>query len=135
MITILTSYVVTLVFFLGLDFVWLAWIAKPTYAAEMGGLLRQKPNLVAAAAFYLLYAAGLTLFAVNPGLKADSVLQAMALGAALGLVAYGTYDLTNLAVLDGYRMRIALIDIAWGTAASAAISALVVVTTRNIFPG
>jgi uncharacterized membrane protein len=135
MITILTSYVVTLVFFLGMDFVWLAWLAKPTYAAEMGGLLRQEPNLVAAAAFYLLYAAGLTLFAVNPGLKADSVLQAMALGAALGLVAYGTYDLTNLAVLNGYSMRIALIDIAWGTAASAAISALVVVTMRNIFPG
>jgi uncharacterized membrane protein len=113
----------------------LSWIAKPTYAAEMGGLLRQEPNLVAAAAFYLLYAAGLTLFSVNPGLKADSVLQAMAFGAALGLVAYGTYDLTNLAVLNGYSMRIALIDIAWGTVASAATSALVVVTMRNIFPG
>ena len=47
-----------------------------------------------------------------PGLKLDSVLQAMALGAALGLVAYGTYDLTNLAVLNGYSLRIALIDIA-----------------------
>ena len=128
-------YVTTLAAFLAIDFVWLAWIAKPTYAAELGELLRKEPNLIAAAAFYLLYAAGLTLFVVMPGLKADSVLHAMALGAALGLVAYGTYDLTNLAVLNGYSMRIAFIDIAWGTAASAATSAFVVVTMRNILPG
>jgi uncharacterized membrane protein len=37
------------------------------------------------------------------------------LGAAVGLLAYGTYDLTNLAVIEGYTLRIALIDLAWGT--------------------
>lgn len=130
----LLGYVVTLIALIVIDFVWLAWIAKSMYAAELGGLLRKEPNLIAAGAFYLLYAAGLTFFAIMPGLKLDSVLQAMALGAALGLVAYGTYDLTNLAVLNGYSLRIALIDIAWGTVASAATSALAVVTMRNLFP-
>lgn len=127
------SYVVTLIAFLAIDFVWLAWIAKSTYAAEMGDLLRKDPILIAAAAFYLLYAGGLTLFAVMPGIKADSILQAMALGAAVGAVAYGTYDLTNLAVLKGFSLRIALIDMAWGIVASAAAVAVAFVVVRKVF--
>lgn len=127
------SYVVTLVAFLAIDFVWLAWIAKSTYAAEMGALLKKDPNLIAAAVFYLLYAGGLTLFAVTPGVKADSIFQSLALGAALGLVAYGTFDLTNLAVLNGFSLRIALIDMAWGIAASAAAVAVAFVVVGRVF--
>ena len=134
MTKIVLSYVATFASFLTIDFVWLLWIAKPIYTAELGELLRKEPNLISAGVFYLLYASGLTYFAVIPGFETDSVLRAMALGAALGLVAYSTYDLTNLAVLDGYSMRIALIDVAWGTCASAATSTVVVVAMRNFFP-
>jgi uncharacterized membrane protein len=130
MTQILLAYVVTLVAFLGIDYVWLAWIAKQTYASEMGGLLREQPNFVAAAAFYLLYCAGLVLFAVNPGLKGASVLLALGLGAALGLVAYGTYNLTALAVLNGFSMRLAIIDMAWGAFVSACAAAIAVGAMR-----
>jgi uncharacterized membrane protein len=99
----------------------------------MGSLLRKEPNLTAAAAFYMLYAAGLVLFAVVPGLKAGSVTQGMTFGAALGLVAYGTYDLTNLAVLNGYSLRITLIDIAWGTVMSGVTAAFAVAAVRSVF--
>jgi uncharacterized membrane protein len=98
----------------------------------MGGLLRKEPNLTAAAAFYMIYAAGLVLFAVVPGLKAGSITQGAALGAALGLIAYGTYNLTNLAVLNGYSLRIALIDIAWGTVLSGVTAAFAVAVVRTI---
>jgi uncharacterized membrane protein len=125
MSTILVSYAVALLVLVGVDLVWLAQIAKSLYAAELGALLRKDPNFVAAGAFYLLYAAGLTLFAVLPGLKAESALQALGLGAALGLVAYGTYDLTNLSVINGYTLRIAMIDIAWGVVSSASTAGLV----------
>lgn len=135
MTKILLTYVVTLVAFLGIDYVWLAWIAKQTYATEMGGLLREQPNFLAAAVFYLLYSAGLVLFAVSPGLRDASVLLALGLGAALGLVAYGTYDLTNLAVLNGFSLRLALIDMAWGTFASACAAAIAVIVMREMFAG
>jgi len=125
MSTILLSYVVTLLVLVGIDLVWLGQVAKTLYAAELGTLLRKDPNFVAAGAFYLLYAGGLTLFAVLPGLKAGSALQACGLGAALGLVAYGTYDLTNLSVINGYTLKIALIDIAWGLVSSATTAGLV----------
>jgi uncharacterized membrane protein len=132
--TIIT-YVLTLITFLAIDMVWLTWAARATYVAEMGELIRKQPNLAAAVAFYLLYAAGLMFFAIMPGLKAGSIMQALGLGAGLGLIAYGTYDLTNLSVLNGYTLRIALIDLAWGTLLSALTAAIVTAISAKAFAG
>ena len=120
------TYLATLVTFVAIDLVWLMWLARPTYVAEMGNLLKKEPHLAAAVAFYLLYAAGLVFFAVVPGIRAGSTLYALFLGAALGLVAYGTYDLTNLSVVEGFNWRIAMIDLIWGTALSGVVAAVVV---------
>ena len=120
------TYLATLVTFVAIDLVWLMWIARPTYVAEMGNLLKKEPQLAAAVAFYFLYAAGLVFFAVVPGMKAGSTLNALFLGSALGLIAYGTYDLTNLSVVEGFNWRIAMIDLIWGTALSGFVAAVVV---------
>ncbi len=121
----LTSYLAILVIFVSIDLVWLAIIARGTYVREIGGLLAAQPGLIAATLFYLMYAAGLMFFAVNPALAAASIGQAFLLGAAAGLFAYGTYDLTNLSVIEGFTTRIALIDMAWGTVLSSCTAALV----------
>jgi uncharacterized membrane protein len=120
------AYVTTLIVFLAIDMVWLGFVARNIYAAEMGPLLRPQVDYRAALAFYLLFAAGLVYFAVLPALEARSISQALMLGAGLGLVAYGTYDLTNLAVVNGFSAKIALIDLAWGTVLSALTSACAV---------
>ena len=109
------AYVLALLVFVGIDLVWLMGVARSVYVEEMGALLRKQPMIGAAVAFYLLYIAGLMFFAIAPGLAAGAPLKAAMLGAALGLIAYGTYDFTNLAVIEGYTWRIALIDLAWGT--------------------
>ena len=119
-----STYLATFFVFVVIDMVWLALIARSTYAAEMGSLVRSQVNYQAAVAFYLLYAAGLMYFAVLPALASGSVLQALLLGAGLGLVAYGTYDLTALAVINGFGTKIALIDLAWGTVLSGVSAAL-----------
>lgn len=119
-------YTACLTIFLAIDMVWLRLIAKDIYSAEMGALIRSDVNLSAAMAFYLIYAAGLTYFAIMPALDGRAILQALALGAGLGLVAYGTYDLTNLAVVKGFGTKIALLDLAWGTVLSGVSAALVV---------
>jgi uncharacterized membrane protein len=54
----LAAYIVIIVSFVLIDMVWLMGVARSTYVAEMGNLLRKQPNLAAAVAFYLLYAAG-----------------------------------------------------------------------------
>ena len=118
MITSLIAYTLSLFVLLVLDLFWLLGPGRPLYISEIGGLLRSQPQLGASLAFYLLYAAGLTYFGVMPGLKASSAVLALGQGALFGLMAYATYDLTNLAVLNGFTLRIALIDLAWGTVLS-----------------
>ena len=119
-------WVAAAVLFLAIDMAWLLWIGRGFYTAEIGALLRQPPNLGAAGLFYLLYITGLMVMVIWPAFQAQSAAQALLYGAVLGLVAYGTYDLTNLAVMKGFTARIAMIDMAWGTALTAAVSSATV---------
>jgi uncharacterized membrane protein len=115
-----------------LDMLWLLWVARGIYLNEIGAILKPQPNLWAALAFYILYLSGLTLFVLLPAAESGSIMRAALLGAAFGLVAYGTYDLTNLATLKGFTTRIALIDMTWGTAVTAATSAISVAVARML---
>jgi uncharacterized membrane protein len=119
------------VLFLAIDMVWLLWLGRSIYVTEIGDILRQPPNMAAAGAFYILYIAGLMIMVIWPAFKAQSVVQGLTYGALLGLIAYGTYDLTNLAVMKGFTTKIAIIDMIWGTILTGSVAALtVLVGTR-----
>ncbi len=109
-----------------IDMVWLMWLGRGFYVDEIGGLLLEQPNLIAAFAFYALYIAGLVYLVIAPAAEADSVMKAVISGAVFGLVAYATYDLTNLAVMKGFTLKIALIDMVWGMVLTSAVSGLTV---------
>ncbi len=100
------------------DMLWLRVIAMAWYQQGMGPLLAESPNLWAAALFYLLFPVGLMIFAVMPADAAASVLRVVGMGALFGFFAYATYDLTNLAVVKGWPVALAILDIAWGAAVS-----------------
>lgn len=117
-------WIAAAVLFLLIDMVWLLWLGRSFYVSEIGELLRQPPNVGAAVAFYILYVTGLMVMVVWPAVQGGSVGQAVLYGAVLGLVAYGTYDLTNLAVMKGFTTRIAIIDMIWGTVLTAAVSGI-----------
>jgi uncharacterized membrane protein len=102
-----------------LDLLWLGVIARSWYRAQFGALLLESPRIGAAAAFYAVYIVGLVLFGVWPALKADSWSQAALWGGLFGFFAYYTYDMTNIATLKGFPAGIAVVDVAWGTVASA----------------
>jgi uncharacterized membrane protein len=75
---------------------------------------------VPAAVFYIGYPAGLVALALVPRpLQWDGLGQVALRGALVGLVAYGTYDLTCASVIRGFSIKLALIDMAWGTCISA----------------
>jgi uncharacterized membrane protein len=114
----LGTYLISLLVFLVIDAIWLGFIARDFFVQQMGPLLRDDPNLAVAAIFYAVFVAGILYFAVMPGLKDGSLWLAVLNGAFLGLLAYGTYDITNLAVLKGYTATLAIVDISWGTALS-----------------
>ena len=111
-----------------MDFVWLTRLAKPFYEEHMGELIARQPILWAAAAFYAIYIAGIVVFAVLPGLEARSWSRTLALGAFLGFFAYATFDLTAHALIEGFPLRVVIVDLIWGTV----LTGTVAVTTYGV---
>ena len=110
-------YLATFLAMLVMDMVWLRLIAVQWYAEGMGPLLTNSPNLWAAAAFYLMFPAGLLIFAVFPSAGAPLV-KSVTMGALFGFFTYATYDLTALAVIKGWPVGLTFLDMAWGTLVS-----------------
>ncbi|MFL0694795.1 MAG: DUF2177 family protein [Agrobacterium tumefaciens] len=123
------AYISTAVVFFALDYLWLTRIAIGFYREQIGNLMLASPNFAAAGVFYLFYVVGVVYFAVMPAVSAGSAVTALVNGALLGLLAYGTYDMTNLATLKGWSLQMSLVDMAWGaflTATAAAAGYLAV---------
>lgn len=124
------AWVATAVVFGIADAIFLSQVAQRVYRPLIGEILRPDVG-IAAAAFYLIYVSGLVFFAVSPALEKQSLMTAIVSGAALGFVAYATYDLTNQATMRVWDVRVTLIDMAWGAFASAlAAGAAYFITTR-----
>lgn len=121
--TLLIAAVAMLILMAIADFVWLNTAIKWLYRPKIGHLLADRPNLVAAVAFYLLYGAGVAALVLRPAVASGSVGSALLWGAVFGLVAYGTYDLTNHATLRDWSPTVTVIDMAWGTVLTACTSA------------
>ncbi|MBU3562084.1 DUF2177 family protein [Polynucleobacter sp. MWH-Hall10] len=102
-----------------IDLIWLLVIAKNLYRDEMGSLMASEPKLWAGLVFYLLYALGASIFVIFPAISKQSWIYAAQYGALFGFFCYMTYDLTNLAVIRDFSMRLAFVDIVWGSAVTA----------------
>jgi uncharacterized membrane protein len=122
-------FAILLPVFLLIDLLWLGVVMKGFYSQELGDLARRQgaglaPRWGAAMLVYLLIPGGIVLF-VRPLLGVNSTAwEAFGWGAAFGLVLYGVYDLSNLAVLEKWTVRMTLADIGWGGVLCGTISAL-----------
>lgn len=112
--TFLKEYIVAFVVFLAIDAVWLGFIAKNIYNKELGFILSPNPNLLAAAVFYLIFIGGLVYFVIHPGLANKDISQVLISGLVFGVVTYATYDLTNMATIANWPLKITIIDMIWG---------------------
>jgi uncharacterized membrane protein len=110
------AYAVALVVMGALDGVWLGWLAKDFYREQLGALMTDSVRIVPAAIYYLGFPAVIVYLALTP---AASLGEAVLRSAVLGLAAFGVYDLTNLAILRGYTLTMTVVDMAWGTFATA----------------
>jgi uncharacterized membrane protein len=112
------AYVAVLIVFGTIDAVWLTTMGAILYRPALGDILAQNLRVVPAIAFYLIFPIGIVVFAVLPGLRAQSPLTAATLALLFGALAYATYDLTNYATLRNWTLQITLIDIGYGALAS-----------------
>lgn len=111
---VLFAYASTAASMLALDAVWLSTMAERLYRPELGDLLAEDFRAAPAMAFYVLYIFGVTRFAALPALRDGDWRKALLDGALLGLVAYGTYDLTNEATLRRWPFVVTAFDLLWG---------------------
>ncbi|MDQ0346606.1 DUF2177 family protein [Ancylobacter vacuolatus] len=126
------AYLSTGLVFLALDALWLGFMANRVYRPLIGDLMAEQPNWPPAVLFYLLYVTGVVVFAVQPALASGRWTTALMLGAFLGLIAYGTYDLTNHATLRNWPAAMTAIDLAWGTFATAMATTAGMLITRAV---
>jgi uncharacterized membrane protein len=117
------AYLGTLLSMVALDLLWLAVIAAPLYQAGIGHLMAAEPRAGVAGLFYLVYAAGIVVFAIVPQAADTTLRRAAAMGALFGFFAYATYDLSNLATLRDWPLGISVLDIGWGCCVSAVAAA------------
>ena len=114
-----------------IDALWLSVVANRFYKSQLGPMLLEKPNMISAIIFYVIFVVGVVVLAVLPAVQAGDWKVALGLGALLGLVTYATYDLTNHATLKGFPLTVVVVDIIWGVVLTAAVATLTyLVATR-----
>lgn len=96
------------------DFIWLGIISSKFYQKQLGYILADGIKWPAAIIFYLLFPVGVIIFAVLPGVKENSLLKSLILGALFGFFTYATYDLSNYIILAGWPLKVVIVDIIWG---------------------
>lgn len=110
----LKQYIITLILFLVIDGLWLYFVAMNMFKSEIGNLLGD-PKMIYALIFYFLYPLAIVIFALQPGLEAKSITKAILLGLFLGFISYGTYELTNMATLKDWTVKLVIVDLIWGS--------------------
>lgn len=120
----LIVYGITLVTFFAVDMVWLGLVAKNLYRDQIGFIMKTEFNWIAAITFYLIFILGLVYFVINPALESKSILEALLRGMFFGFITYATYDLTNLATLENWPLKITIIDLMWGTTLGGLVSTI-----------
>ncbi|MBS3787194.1 DUF2177 family protein [Candidatus Bipolaricaulota bacterium] len=127
-------YLICLGTFLAVDLFWLGVVAKKFYRQELGELMAESTNWAAAFIFYLLFVVGVVVFVVNPALEKGSLIRSTGFGFLFGLIAYATYDLTNLATLAGWSLKVTGVDLLWGGVLSAIVSTVGYLAANTFLP-
>ena len=119
--TFIWLYLISVPIFFAVDMLWLGWLARDFYQRQIGTLLGNV-KWSAAIGFYLLYLVGVVFFAVYPAVLSESIAQAALLGGLFGFFTYATYDMTNLATLRGWTVKVTVVDILWGAVLGASVA-------------
>jgi uncharacterized membrane protein len=125
----LIAYVGVLVVFGAIDAMWLSTMGPILYRPALAEILAPNLRIAPAIVFYLMYPAGVVIFAVMPALRSASLASAFTFAVLFGAFAYATYDLTNYATLRVWSLQITVLDIVYGAFASgvAAVAAILLV--------
>ncbi len=129
---IIKLYAIALPVFFAIDMLWLGLVAKNFYRNQIGFLMRDDLNWIAALVFYLLFIIGLVLFVIAPAFEKKSWMDALLFGALFGLVTYATYDLSNLATIKDWPLLMTMVDLVWGATLAASVATFTYFIARKL---
>jgi len=125
------SYFIAAVTMIIIDFIWLTLMMKPFYQKQIGHLMTNTPVMLPIILFYGIFILGLIVLVVSPALSGNfSYLKLFLYGALFGLVAYGTYDLTNHATLKNWPAIVTIVDLIWGTLLTGTVAVIAKFITK-----
>ena len=110
----LVATLIASIIFLIIDIIWLSFAVKFFYRPNIGHLLLEKPVMWAAAMFYIIYIVGIGVVIIEPSINYENVFSFLLKSFVFGLVAYGTYNLTNMATIKGWSQNVVFVDMLWG---------------------
>lgn len=117
MLEVVKRVVVAGVVFGVLDYLWLGVFMRTFYRTRLESLLstgsmQAGVHWVPAFIAYFLLAVGMVMFVVPRASR--FLLSSFVWGAMFGLVVYGVYNGTNVALMRQWPVILALVDTAWG---------------------
>ena len=128
-------FAVSAVIFLILDAVMLTYVMRPLFERYLGDTMLTELRVVPGALFYFGYVAGLTYVVSWPALKDGTAAQVIVPAAIIGAMAYGTYEFTSYAIMKTWHPMLVVVDMTWGTIATALVAYGGVAITRAMTGG
>ena len=129
---IISATLLAALIFLIIDIIWLSFAVKSFYRPNIGPLLLDKPVMWAAAMFYIVYVVGIGVIIIEPSINFDNTLSFLLKAFIFGLVAYGTYNLTNMATIKGWSSNVVIVDMLWGGSLTAFSSYLGILLAKKL---
>jgi len=130
------AFLAGLAAFVVMDAIWLGVVATDFYRRELGPIARTAsdgslaPLWPAAIPVYLLVVLGVFWF-VRPRAAGAGLVTAARWGALFGVMTFGVYDLTNLAILRDFSVTVALVDMVWGGVVCATVAVAMQLATSG----
>ena len=129
---LISATLISAVIFLIIDVIWLSFSVKSFYRPNIGHLLLDSPVMWAAIFFYLIYVIGLAVVIIEPSLDYQNTQKFIIKAFMFGLVAYGTYNLTNMATIKGWSPNVVFVDMIWGGSLTAFSSYFGILLAKKI---
>ena len=129
---LISATIISALIFLIIDVIWLSFSVKSFYRPNIGNLLLETPVMWAAILFYLIYVIGLAVVIIEPSLDYQNTRKFLIKAFMFGLVAYGTYNLTNMATIKGWSPNVVFVDMIWGGSLTAFSSYFGILLAKKI---
>lgn len=109
--------IIATVVLLVLDILWVTLYMSKAYKKQVQDIQgsEMKGRIYLGVIAYILMVVGLNMFVLPNIRKGHELIDSLKYGATFGLVVYGIYDMTAGTVLKDWDLKLATVDVIWGS--------------------